>query len=125
MTNPDIMNPSKRFYKRTLALFIGIILILFGSADGQVNYDGTYSHYVPIDIPSGIKNTQPNLGLSYSSASGNGLIGVGWRLTGFPSIKRMSYGKGIAFDRSDAFVTPDGMLVKVAPGVYHGEYDSL
>ena len=36
---------------------------------------------VPIVVPPGRKNMQPNLALSYSSNNSNGVCGVGWALT--------------------------------------------
>jgi len=50
------------------------------SAD-EVSVDessGTVSLSIPIELPPGPNGQQPQVGLGYSSAAGNGLAGVGW-----------------------------------------------
>ncbi|ACY15442.1 SpvB/TcaC N-terminal domain-containing protein [Haliangium ochraceum] len=46
----------------------------------QVNARGDATMQYPLDIPAGRRGVQPSLGLSYSSARGNGWLGVGWDL---------------------------------------------
>src|SRR3989338_4366981 len=43
-------------------------------------FTGRAQTSVPIFVPPGRKNVQPNLSLSYSSSSGNGWLGMGWGL---------------------------------------------
>ncbi len=45
---------------------------------------GTYT--IPIDLPPSPSGFQPPLNLTYNSQSGNGLLGLGWNLTGLSSI---------------------------------------
>jgi len=58
-----------------------------------VSYDvtntGAFVYSVPLRMPPGIKSLMPQLALTYNSQSGNGLLGVGWSLSGLSSISRM------------------------------------
>src|SRR5258706_415975 len=51
----------------------------------QANNTGSGSLSYPINIPAGRNGMQPQLGISYNSAGGNGWLGLGWNLT-VPSI---------------------------------------
>lgn len=53
-----------------------------------VGSDGKASFGIEIDLPPGTHDMVPALGISYHSASGNGLLGVGWNLSGLHSITR-------------------------------------
>ena len=59
-----------------------------GQTNGSFRVDesgsGTYS--IPLNIPAGIAGVQPQLGFSYSSNSGDGLMGRGWSLSGASAI---------------------------------------
>ena len=50
-----------------------------------VNNRGTAELTYPIDLPKGRHGMQPDMDLHYSSAGGNGVLGVGWRIA-FPAI---------------------------------------
>jgi RHS repeat-associated protein len=63
---------------------------------------GIATFNVPIALPQGRGNAQPSLGLSYSSAGGHGVSGVGWSI-GVPFIARQT-DKGIpGYDDQEAF----------------------
>ena len=49
---------------------------------GGVGPTGGYSYTLPLEVPPGLAGMTPSLSLSYSSTSGNGLLGVGWNLSG-------------------------------------------
>ena len=49
----------------------------------SVDDDGSAHYTIPLSVPSGRAGMQPDLALEYSSRGGNGLLGVGWSLTGF------------------------------------------
>jgi RHS repeat-associated protein len=40
------------------------------------------------EVPPGVRGLAPELGLAYSSSGGNGLVGVGWALSGLSEISR-------------------------------------
>lgn len=54
-----------------------------GSAGGTVHVDpftGTATTSIPLQVFSGRNGLQPNLQLTYSSGTGNGWVGMGWKL---------------------------------------------
>ncbi len=110
---------------KTMKLFKHILLtIIFVFSFNQnilagVEPDGSYTHVIPIEIPKGINDVQPNLALVYNSNAGNGMLGVGWTLSGLPTITRMNWGRGINYDGQDTYVGPEGRLAKIAGETYY------
>lgn len=103
-----------------------------------VNETGAATYTVPIDIPPGVAGMQPELALSYSSQAGNGLLGVGWNLSGLSAITRCpktyaqdSIFDGVSFDANDRFCMDGQRLVNIAGGygangtVYRTEVDDF
>jgi len=94
-----------------------------GQLDGdlQVTPDGAAVFRLPLWVPPGRNGLQPDLALQYDSRSGNGLLGVGWTLTGIPTItrcqRRFSEEDGpvraIQFDATDHFALGGQRLVAV------------
>src|SRR5262245_16987279 len=77
---------------------------------------------VSIRIPEGTHGMQPNIGLVYVPNAPNGIAGMGWQLTGLPSITRVNYGRGINFDGLDTYEHSElGILVKQPNGTYCGQ----
>jgi len=81
---------------------------------------GGLVYTIPIEIPKGINNMQPNLSIQYNSQSGNGLLGWGWDLCGISSITRTGqtlYHDGnmtaVDFSREDRFMLDGQRLIAV------------
>lgn len=67
-----------------------------------VTESGAATVTVPIQVPRGIAGMEPQLALNYSSGAGNGLLGIGWTLSGPSSITRCP--KSLALDGARAAV---------------------
>jgi len=64
--------------------------LVVGRTDGSgtVTSDGAAQYTLPLWVPPGRAGIQPDLSLVYNSSGGNGLLGVGWSLTGLSQITR-------------------------------------
>jgi protein involved in ribonucleotide reduction len=90
----------------------------------EVTDSGSASYTIPISVVPGTAGLEPKLSLSYDSRSGNGLLGVGWSLSGLPSITRCGRtiaqdgaSGGVAFDANDRFCL-DGQRLVATTGTY-------
>ncbi|MEQ9498072.1 MAG: toxin TcdB middle/N-terminal domain-containing protein [Deltaproteobacteria bacterium] len=73
---------------------------------------GSMTYAVAIDLPRGFPGATPSLGLSYSSASGSGPLGIGWSMR-VPAIGRMTSRGAPAYDTNDLFDVDGAELVQV------------
>jgi RHS repeat-associated protein len=88
-----------------------------------VRGSGTYAISFP--LPRGPNNLQPSLGLSYSTGSGNGPFGMGWRVGLLRIERRTDRGIPTYDDASDTFVIGDGEdLVAIGEGRYRPQTDT-
>lgn len=77
-------------------------------ASSVESYFGSFGTSVGIDVPR-FHGLEPKLELSYNSQGRDSQLGLGWQLSGFPTIERASSGKGSPrYDASDVFLL-DGM----------------
>ncbi|AUX35167.1 MULTISPECIES: FG-GAP-like repeat-containing protein [Sorangium] len=86
---------------------------------GEVTPDGAYTYRLPIDVPPG-RGIEPRLAITYSSRAGDGLLGVGFSLSGLSSILRChktiavdGVVDGIDNDATDVFCLDGQRLVGV------------
>lgn len=68
-----------------------------------VSESGAATVTIPVQVPRGIGGMEPQLSLNYSSGSGNGLLGLGWTLSGPSAITRCP--KSMATDNARGAVT--------------------
>ncbi|MDJ0716864.1 MAG: polymorphic toxin-type HINT domain-containing protein [Prochloraceae cyanobacterium] len=93
-------------------------------AQFNINGNGGANYSIEIEVPPGTDGVQPNISLAYDSQSGNGLVGVGWNLSGFSAINRCSKNiatdgirAGVNFDSNDRFCL-DGQRLMAIEGNY-------
>ena len=93
---------------------------------GQFNVSatGAATYTIPIAVPPGTAGMVPALSLDYSSQSGDGIVGLGWTLSGLPSIGRCArtYAQdnvhgSVNYDANDRFCMEGQRLVAIS-GTY-------
>jgi hypothetical protein len=91
-----------------------------GVTQGQfaVSPSGAATYTIPIEVPPGINGMQPNLAFTYNSQAGNGLLGVGWNLSGLSAITRCpkTYAQdgvkeGVKLDITDRYCLDGNRLI--------------
>ncbi|HEX8795236.1 MAG TPA: toxin TcdB middle/N-terminal domain-containing protein, partial [Polyangiaceae bacterium] len=89
---------------------------------------GTASYGVDIAVPPSAGGFEPHLSLDYDSSGGVTELGMGWRLSGIPTIRRRTEDGLPRFTASDPIeITGMGVpcdLLQVAPGTFRPEYES-
>ncbi len=96
----------------------GVVGTLPGNLSVSPSGGAVYS--IPIDLPPGVSGMTPELGLVYNSQGGNGLLGVGWSLSGLSAITLATttiyndgFVDGIDFDDNDKFMLDGQRLISV------------
>ena len=105
-----------------------------GSLNGSISVGptGAANYFIPIDIPPGRNGMKPNLSLVYNSQGGEGVLGLGWALSGLSSITRVPtdiYHEGyidvVDFDNNDKFALDGQRLISVGGDQYRTENESF
>jgi hypothetical protein len=92
-----------------------------------VNERGAATYTIPVRVPPGVAGVEPKLELVYNSQRGNGLLGMGWSLSGLSAITRcpqtlaqdpgLTVSGAVKFDAADRFCL-DGQRLMVVAGTY-------
>ncbi|MGH8173340.1 MAG: SpvB/TcaC N-terminal domain-containing protein, partial [Rhodanobacteraceae bacterium] len=107
--------------------------IVPASSDGYlpsswtVTPKGEFTFALPLAVPPGRAGMAPSLTLEYASGTGNGIVGVGWSVSGFSTITRSgrawaNHGEtdGVDFSVRDRFYLDGQELVGVDAAAYGG-----
>lgn len=124
--DPPVTNPLGPPLSRGETKEVGSI-----SGSFSVSPNGAAVYSIPFTLPPGRAGMTPSLGLQYSSDQGNGLVGMGFSMTGLSSIHRCpanlavhGYIKEVDYIKDELCL--DGRpLVKVVEGVGTAEYRTL
>ena len=77
---------------RQVFFFLVVLLAAISVYATEVDISGNLNHTIKIEVPPGTMGIAPRLSITYNSAanspSDNGMLGLGFRLNGLPSIKR-------------------------------------
>ncbi len=106
----------------------GILFCMLGAVHAahalEVSASGSATYSIPIEVPPGVNGMQPGLALSYNSQGGNGLLGMGWGLSGLSAIERCPQTMiqdgvrgSINYDANDRFCL-DGQRLVAVTGIY-------
>lgn len=91
-----------------------------------VNERGAATYTIPLKLPPGVAGVEPKLALVYNSQRGNGLLGMGWTLSGLSAITRCPQTPAqdpvqvigaVNFDTADRFCL-DAQRLQVVSGTY-------
>jgi hypothetical protein len=101
------------------------------SGQFAVSESGAATYTIPIQVPPGTGGMEPRLALAYNSQGGNGLLGVGWSLSGLSVITRCprtmaqdGVRGGVNFDLNDRYCLDGQRLIAIsgANGAANTEY---
>lgn len=102
----------------------GHAALMVPSGQFSVTEMGAATYTLPIAVPPGTGGMEPKLAFAYNSSTGNGLLGVGWSLSGLSAVTRCPRTKaqddvrgGIKFDANDRFCL-DGQRLIAISGTY-------
>jgi Salmonella virulence plasmid 65kDa B protein len=94
----------------------------------EVPATGEFTYSIPLDVPAGRANMQPSLSLEYASGLSNGLMGVGWSLSGLSKITKCTTtiaSDGVVGDWGDRLCLDGNRLVDVGGGSYRTEHETF
>lgn len=130
---PQIMPIHFRHFVKRLGVALGVATLLIAQSaeavfftPGQfgVSPTGAANYSIPIALPPGTAGMAPSVAINYNSQGGNGLLGVGWSLSGLSAITRCpktmaqdGVRKTVQYDASDRYCM-DGQRLVSTGGVY-------
>jgi RHS repeat-associated protein len=95
-----------------------------GNGKFDVDRTGAATYSLPIAIAPGTNGVLPEISLSYNSHGPDGLVGVGWKLSGLSTLQRCAVRRAgvyysVNYDVNDRFCL-DGALLVAEPGQTYG-----
>ncbi len=99
------------------------------SSQFSVDQTGAAQYQVPIRVPPGTAGVEPELSFNYGSHSSEGMMGVGWTLSGFSSISRCAVRRDgnnypVGYTAQDRFCL-DGTYLVAEPSSVYGADGSI
>jgi RHS repeat-associated protein len=98
-----------------------------GSSFAPSLASGTASYRIEIAVPPGARGFAPSLALEYDGGSGVSEVGLGFRLSGVPSIRRRTEERLPRFEADDRWELtgfgPPSELVELASGYFRPRYE--
>ena len=93
------MKTNKIFHLNLYALIVAMLITISASATDVGSPKGAFSvsptggcvYSVAIEAPTGLKEIQPNIAITYNSQSGQGIVGYGCNVSGISVISAMTY----------------------------------
>ena len=114
--------------KKNLSLLF-ILATVFSTVltSQSVSDSGAFTYSYPIEIPDGTNGMQPSLSLEYNSQRGNGMLGMGWSLSGLQSITRDTTYPVKWDEEKDHFLLNGQRLIpdSSTSGLFRTEYESF
>ncbi|HEX3047024.1 MAG TPA: FG-GAP-like repeat-containing protein, partial [Bacillota bacterium] len=110
----------------TLCLVLcGIVLIMTPAwATVNISSQGSFQYTIPLKLPDGTAGMAPDLSIQYDSQNQNGMLGLGFFLSGLSSISRDSR-YPTKFDSTDHYTLDNERLVyNPTTGYYHTERET-
>jgi RHS repeat-associated protein len=127
--------PASRFVSAATFLLGAVLSFAFVSVEATtvagrtrgafaVSPTGAATYAIPIWVPPGPNGMHPSIALTYNSQQGNGIVGVGWGVSGLSSINRcnLTYAQdaapeAVALATSDGYCM-DGQRLRLTSGTY-------
>lgn len=107
---------------------------LVGSIAGSwsISPGGGATYSIPVEISPGVAGMVPNISINYNSQSGEGLMGLGWNVSGLSGITRVgsdlyheTFINNIQFNASDHYTLDGQRLIPVSSSEYRTESESF
>lgn len=105
---------------------VGEILIHSGTTS-----TGAKTYNVPIQLYPGINGFEPKLSIDYNSFMGNGIVGIGWTVSGIPTITRTGKvvhydgkSQGITLTKDDPYTLNGIRLIKISETTTNISYET-